>query len=814
MNIWIVIIATVSLVLSPRSNELEAALQNNDAAFLQIRSSDHPDFSRIVLEGPKTLISKGKVGHEGKNIFVKFSDSDFTFKNDKMHIPCKKNNDTLIVSLNHTGEIKVFILEQPSRLVIDVFNKVSNTKTGSKGHVVRKNKSGITEKGGKKDGGKLLVKTSEGSVYNNTKGKGNKYNTSVSIFSTEAEASSIQEKEDIRRPVLEPVQSDKNAAIAANDADDDYSFIPEKFQKVWSIYKKENNSYKAISELSTSKPSDVESLAVYHYIYGEALSSIKRYLEAIEQLRLAYIYSSNEKLKELSLIRRAEAYTKLGFIYEAKNNYFVFIKDYPSSRYLAKAHLGMANSLSEIGYFTEAVEHYRMAGNHPEVLFNMANALQKLEKVDEARKAYENAMHVDRTYPDRSPETYYLIGENLRMSGKPAEAKKIFSTINTGPFRDSASISLGLIAMEETNNEEAVKQFQSVAFTRNIKIKVKALFNLSLAFLKSGKLKESISTLEEVRKNYPDSSMYNEALLILSRLYRHEGRIKESVSLLKELVYGNSPPKEAFSELETILLEASGKTPGTEGDLRFTDLWREVGQWMLDDTRGDFLLKMAKSLKPEGKPFLQLCSWLAENTSGNVRLTAALDLADYYAGLEDIQLAEKYFTVVKETSRELKVKQSNDSVLRLEAKIDEGNKNSELALKNIMSIKEFDERDFKLLGKIITDLKQSGSNNMKQAVAFYEKMINKYDGEAEDYIRLADIFYDINEDKALKYYRTANEKDPKDEWTIYRIGLIVDMPETSKMLGQLQKGDDLLSRMAKTKLMEINLLNKINEVYQ
>ena len=40
------------------------------------------------------------------------------------------------------------------------------------------------------------------------------------------------------------------------------------------------------------------------------------------------------------------------------------------------------------------------------------------------------------------------------------------------------------------------------------------------------------------------------------------------------------------------------------------------------------------------------------------------------------------------------------------------------------------------------------------------------------------------------------------------------MPETSKMLSKLEKGDNLLSRFAKTKLMEINLLNRINEVYQ
>jgi tetratricopeptide (TPR) repeat protein len=781
MNVLLLIITAVLFTAFPFSNVLYAVPINKDSASLQIRSSEHPNFSRIVLEGAKNLISQGQVKHKGNDIFIKFSDADFSLKHKTIHVPYKKNNDTVTVSLDHPGDMKVFTLKNPDRLVIDVLKKTATADKGTKENEVKKNNNG----------------------------------RSVSLFTTEAEASVIQGKEDIRKPVTEQPRNDGNTATAADDTDDEYGFIPEKYKKIWSTYKKENNPYKAISELSASKPSDVESLAVYHFIYGEALSSIKRYFDAIEQLRLGYIYASDEKLKEVSLIKRAEVYAKLGFVYEARNNYFVFIRDYPSSKYLSKAHLGMANSLSEIGNFTEAVDHYGKAGKHPEVMFNMANALQKLEKVDEARKAYVNAMLVDRTYPDGSPETYYLMADNLRMSGKLSEAKKNLLTITTGPFRDSASLSLGLISMEETNNEEAIKYFQTIAFTRNIKVKVKALFNLSLAFLKTGKLKESISTLEDVRKNYPDSAMYNEALLILSRLYRHEGRTKESVYLLKELVYGNKPPKEAFSELETILLQASEKTgPWTEGELHFTDLWREVGQWMLDESRGEFLLKMAKSLKPEGKPFLQLCAWLAENATGNVRVAAAIDLADYYTGVEDMQLAEKYFMVVKETNKELKVKQSNDPVLRIEAKIDQGHKNTEQALKNIMSIKEFDKGDFKLLGKIITDLKQAGSNNIKQAVVFYEKMINKFEGEAEDYVRLADIIYDTDEEKALKYYRTAYEKNPQDEWTIYRIGLIDDMPDTSTMLGKLQKGDNLLSRFAKTKLMEINLLNKMNEVYQ
>jgi tetratricopeptide (TPR) repeat protein len=781
MKVLLLIITMAGFAVFSLPNVVYAVLITKDAASLEIRSSEHPNFSRIVLEGAERLINQGQVSHEGKEITVKFSDAVFSLKHKALHVPYKKNNDTIIVSLDHTGDLKVFTLKDPDRLVIDVFRKTAAVK-----NIVKEDK----------------VKKSE-----NVR--------PVSLFSSEAEASVIPEKKDNRKPLPEQTRNDGNTNTAADDKDDEYGFIPEKYKEVWSAYKKDNNPYKAISELAESKPYEVESLAVYHFINGEALSSIKRYFDAIEQLRLSYIYASDERLKEVSLIKRADVYAKLGFVYEAKNNYAVFIKDYPSSKYLPKAHLGIANCLSEIGYFTEAVKHYEMAGNTPEVMFNMANALQKLDKVDEARKAYANAMLVDKTYPDRSPETYYLMAENLRMSGKLSEARKILSTITTGPFRDSASLSLGLISMEETNNEDAIKHFQTIAFTRNIKVKVKALFNLSLAYLKTGKLKESIATLEDVRKNYPDSSMYNEALLILSRLYRHDGRIKESVSLLKELVYGNKPPKEAFSELETILLQASEKTgPGSEGELRFADLWREVGQWMLDESRGEFLLKMAKSLKPEGKPFLQLCAWLAENGSGKVRVAAALDLADYYAAVEDIQLAEKYFTVVKETNKELKVTQSNDPLLRIEAKIDEGHRNAEQALKNIMGVKEFDKRDFKLLGKIITDLKQTNSNNIKQAVVFYERMINKFDGDAEDYVRLADIMYDTDEEKALKYYRTAYEKNPQDEWTIYRIGLIVDMPETGTMLSKLQNGDNLLNRFAKTKLMEIDLLNKINEVYQ
>ena len=173
MNIFFVIIASLFLIVCHPSY-IQAALQNDDIAPLKVRDSNHSEFSRIVLEGPKTLISKGKVTQEEKNILAKFSDSDFTLQNEKSHVPCKRNNDTVVFSLNYIGDIKVFTLEEPSRLVIDIFKKAQKNKIGNKGNRVNDNKSRIAEKYEKKDSGKLLTSISERHVYNSTKGKGKK----------------------------------------------------------------------------------------------------------------------------------------------------------------------------------------------------------------------------------------------------------------------------------------------------------------------------------------------------------------------------------------------------------------------------------------------------------------------------------------------------------------------------------------------------------------------------------------------------------------------------------------------------------------
>lgn len=760
MNCIRVIAAFMIITLIPLLNIADATVPVDVAGFLQIRAGEHSGFMRIVIEGDDSIISEGKVSQQGKDIIVSFVNKNFEVIKKDLPIRCKADKDVVMFSLKQAGKLKTYSLKDPSRLVIDLYPKEEEVRKQAKSET------------------KPEVEKAE------------KIKTGIT---TEVSNKGYAD------------QKDRNAGTKTEKEYDEINFIPEKYKAMWSLLEG-GNFYAVLKELPVYKPDNAESLAAFYYIFAKANIMAKQYLDAVKHLRLAYIYATADALKEQALFERGDIYIKLGFLYEARADYLIFIRDFPSSRYIEKAHFGLAESLSGIGSFSEAIEHYKQAGKQTEVLFGMANTLQKIDRVEEAKKAYDEALAVDKTYPKSSPETYFLIGENMRMSGDMENAKKQLSLIESGSFKDNASISMGLIAMEESNTHEAVRQFKSAALSKDQKVKVQALFNLSLAYLKEGKFKEATASLEEIRHNHIDSNMYKDTLLVLSKIFKKGGRVKEAVSLLKELVYGKQPPADAFSTLEEIVLETSEKS--AQDDLTLVKLWNEVGQWLVDETREEFLLKVAKRLRHEGKPFIDLCSWLVENGSQHARGKAAADLADYYNGIGNAEMSRDYINIAKDS------KEAGDAVLRVEAKVLRMEGNQTAALKQIMMVKEIEKSDLDLLSNIISDINDPGLKEVQKAIAFYEKILNESDRDTESYINLADILYANNDrSKALKYYRIANKKSPDNEWVMYRVGRDTGMPEAEDILSRLQKGDNLFGRLAKSKLTEMALLNKVKEVY-
>ncbi len=774
MNRLYACVAFILLGLGLYADNAGAYAGKGGAPLLKIRAGRHPGFLRIVIEGPGALISKGKVARKDGGIIVKFPDAGFAVQKDTLPFGLTQEKNMLAFSLDNFGNFKTFSLREPDRLVIDVYGTVYERKK----QVVPPPKTALRKR-----------KTIKAKKH-------------PQVEKAEKSAAQSDGGSEIKRP------GNNTYTAAVNKHTRDYGFIPEEYNRVTAILKS-GKAYAALKELASFKPGNAASVAARHYLYGEAFSMLKNYHDAVNHYRMAYIYAVDPELREHALFKRAETYRKIGLLYEARADYLVFIKDFPSSAYIGKAHLNLADTLKEMGRYREAVEHYAKAGTGPEALFGMANALQRLGRIEEARKAYAVALAAYKDYPKKSPETYFLIAENMRMAGETEEAERLLSMIRYGPFKYRAELSLGLIAMQRSDPDEAVQRFKSAARSEDRRIKVQALFNLHKAYLGKNKLKEAISVLEEIRINYPDSPAYRAAILELSGLYRKEGRLRDSVSLLKELVYGKEPPAEVFTMLEEILLEASGKAENRRAAGEFTELWREVGQWLLDESRENFLIKIAGRLRYEGRAFLDICSWLIENGSARARAGAAVLLADYYIGMGDAEVSAGYLEIARQAHA------GGDDFLRVRAKIARAGGDPVSALESIMAVKEFKDDDLAMLGDIIYDLaEKKRMKKVWKAVALYEKKLAASQWKAADYVRLADILYENNEKKkALRYYRAAYRKDPSDEWTVYRIAYLTGMPRSKDLYSRIEKGDTLLSRLAGIRLMEIGIMDKVKEVY-
>jgi len=90
--------------------------------FIKFRSSYHPDFLRIVLEGDKEIIQIARVYQRGDKVVVAFPEKSFTIITEKTVIPFKREGmDRIIFSSGQYRGLSVFTLHDPERLVIDVY---------------------------------------------------------------------------------------------------------------------------------------------------------------------------------------------------------------------------------------------------------------------------------------------------------------------------------------------------------------------------------------------------------------------------------------------------------------------------------------------------------------------------------------------------------------------------------------------------------------------------------------------------------------------------------------------------------------------
>lgn len=560
-----------------------------------------------------------------------------------------------------------------------------------------------------------------------------------------------------------------------------------------------NRPYDAMSALLAYKPADQE-LSAYHFAYAKALEGSKRPYDATEHYRLAYVYSSQEN-KESILLRRAEVYLKMGYYPEAALLFRIFMMDFPNSAYKERAHFGLANSFYGQGRFNAAVEEYDKADRSYQVLYSKANALNSSGNIKEAYNIYMSLAGRDNGYLISSVETQYNFGENLRLMGKFNDARVYLNSIQDATLKYKATLSLGLIEIGEAKFNSAIKYFRSALQSPDRLLRRKALLHIAETYLKIGKQEDAKLKLSEIRDNYPYGKDYDKALLMLAGMYKKEGKFKEAVSLLNELVFTRSPNRDALDEFEAMLIDTKDRN-GAE----FLMLWKSVGQWLLEPSRSQSLLKIADGLRNSGRPFFDVCSWLFKYGSEDAKKQVGIILARHYADLGDVENASTYLRGAD--------KKVTDDVLRVRARIHMLNKEYNGALDALALLKDIKREDIVLLSDLVKSTKDT-----RRTVALYEKAIDKAGAPAVAYIVLADTLFDMDrKQEALKYYKAAvsghadNAISPDDRgWVNYRISLLSQGRESVDALRQAQPADDTLGRFTRTVIKEENILAKIKQ---
>ncbi|GAB4387994.1 MAG: hypothetical protein Kow0025_04710 [Thermodesulfovibrionales bacterium] len=535
-----------------------------------------------------------------------------------------------------------------------------------------------------------------------------------------------------------------------------------------------------------------EDLWQYHYLWAEAEEDP---VKAAAHLRLAYLDCPEDGPKELLFLERGRAYLEQGYFHEAGAAFLSFLGAYPESPLIKEARLGAALSLKETGRLREAVRHFEGAGRSAEALWGKANALQALGWTGEAAKAYGEALISYKDYLASSEESLYRYAENLRSTGRAAEARGLLEKVADPKWKPRAEVSLGLLAMGEDDLDAALGYLRAAALEASERaVAREAHLHLARAALKAGRQDEARGSLEKIRLSYPYGDDYDKALLMLARLYAGEGRYADAVALLKEQIFRISPVKEALDEFEAIVLEVRKKD-----EALFVELWKSAGSWLLDASREEALLEIAEGLRDKGGPFLEISLWLSEHGSPGARSRGLEALTAFYTEMKDMEAARRCL----ETLRAMKA--GADAIARAEARILHASGDARAAAERLMSLKELDAEDLRLLGASLRE-----AADPERAAAFYKAALKGAQARAEDYVSLADFLYGLGRrEEALRYYLMALEKDPAHEWALLRQAALSGPEAARGAYDALRRGGSVFGRYAGARLREMDLAAKL-----
>lgn len=274
-------------------------------------------------------------------------------------------------------------------------------------------------------------------------------------------------------------------------------------------------------------------------------------------------------------INPAQVYYNLGFTYKIMGNYdeaiecFENVIDLNPTDVLAYNHLGAIHASRN--EHNEAVAAYRRGlqvdPNHPILHFNMAKSLQALHDDGSAIQSYESALRAKPGWQDAIIAYSELLLEHRKTK---AAGELVQSGIGLHPQDAGLYYQMGRVLMCQNNYNKAVTSYEIA--NRLCSDKTEILKDLATAFEKSGRVEDSVNTINRARKISPED----------------EGLKKTAASLLLSA--------EKYEEAEKLIQEMN---PAAEKDAEVMDL---AGQYSILSGKTEEAASYAskiKALSPE-----------------------------------------------------------------------------------------------------------------------------------------------------------------------------------------------------------------------
>ena len=271
----------------------------------------------------------------------------------------------------------------------------------------------------------------------------------------------------------------------------------------------------------------------------------------------APVIREHTELADYALFMQADALEQAGKRTEARNAFSKLVQDYPSSLRVRDARLRTANLQLQAGEDARAIATLRelTAKDDAPALFLTAKAYEQQNNNTNALATYRRIYFYAPSFPEATasvPAITRLGGNTIPGSAEEAStrANRLFETLkysgayeafgqSFSSFPNTATaqnqLRRGVAAAYLKKNPEAISAFNGVPASAG-ETRAEALYNLAQTYARSRQWPQVRTSLEEMRRAFPNSSFTPRAFTNAGQIAEQAGNTSEATYIYQQAV--------------------------------------------------------------------------------------------------------------------------------------------------------------------------------------------------------------------------------------------------------------------------------------